>query len=94
MDDRIDSPYAWLRLGIIVALSTVGGVGIVMMATLFGIAVGRWLSGAIFDLTGCYEAAFVNGGAWNLPNALIAGWLLMRPSRGTPFPFAGEVGVG
>jgi MFS family permease len=68
-----------------------GRVGIVMMATLFGMAVGGWLSGAIFDLTGSYEAAFANGVAWNLPNALIAFWLLMRASRRKPFPLAGEV---
>ncbi len=70
-----------------------GRVGIVMMATLFGMAVGGWLSGAIFDLTGSYEAAFANGVAWNLPNALIALWLLMRASRHRPLPLAGEVGA-
>ena len=31
------------------------------MATLFGMALGGWMSGAIFDLTGSYRAAFVNG---------------------------------
>jgi len=68
-------------------------VGIVMMATIFGMALGGWLSGAIFDLTGSYEAAFANGVAWNLANALIALWLLMRASRSTPLPLAGEVGA-
>jgi MFS family permease len=68
-------------------------VGIVMMATIFGMALGGWLSGAIFDLTGSYEAAFANGVAWNLANALIALWLLMRASRRTPLPLAGEVGA-
>ena len=47
-----------------------------MMATLFGMALGGWMSGAIFDLTGSYQAAFVNGIAWNLLNIAIAGWLL------------------
>jgi MFS family permease len=68
-------------------------VGIVMMASIFGMALGGWLSGAIFDLTGSYEAAFANGVAWNLANALIALWLLMRASRRTPLPVAGEAGA-
>jgi cyanate permease len=41
-------------------------------------ALGGWLSGAIFDLTGSYHAAFMNGIAWNLVNLAIASWLLMR----------------
>jgi MFS family permease len=53
-------------------------VGFVLMATLFGMALGGWLSGAIFDLTGSYRAAFVNGIAWNLLNMSIAFWLLRR----------------
>ena len=56
-------------------------IGTVIMATLFGMALGGWMSGAIFDLTGSYDAAFVNGIAWNLLNVSIAVWLLMR-SRG------------
>jgi hypothetical protein len=36
------------------------------------------VSGAIFDLTGSYRAAFVHGIAWNLVNLSIASWLLMR----------------
>src|SRR5216683_802007 len=35
-------------------------VGTVLMATLFGMALGGWMSGVIFDLTGSYQAAFVN----------------------------------
>jgi MFS family permease len=56
-------------------------LGIVLMATLFGMALGGWMSGVIFDLTGSYRVAFVNGLAWNLLNGLIAFWLLMRPCR-------------
>jgi MFS family permease len=52
--------------------------GIVLMATLFGMALGGWVSGAIFDVTGSYHAAFVNGIAWNLLNLTIAFWLLHR----------------
>jgi hypothetical protein len=51
------------------------------MATLFGMALGGWMSGVIFDLTGSYQAAFANGLMWNLVNVLIALWLLMRPGR-------------
>ena len=54
-------------------------VGIVIMATLFGMALGGWMSGAIFDLTGSYRAAFANGVAWNVGNALIVLWLLLKP---------------
>jgi MFS family permease len=52
--------------------------GIVLMATLFGMALGGWMSGAIFDLTGSYRAAFMNGIGWNLLNLTIAFWLLRR----------------
>jgi len=53
-------------------------VGTVLMATLFGMALGGWLSGAIFDWTGSYRAAFVNGIAWNLLNMGIVAALLYR----------------
>jgi MFS family permease len=56
-------------------------LGIVLLATLVGMALGGWMSGAIFDLTGSYQAAFLNGIAWNLLNASIALWLLRRPGR-------------
>jgi MFS family permease len=57
-------------------------LGIVLMATLAGMALGGWLSGLIFDLTGSYQAAFVSGLAWNLLNVAIMLWLLLRPRRG------------
>lgn len=56
-------------------------LGVVLMATLIGMALGGWMSGAIFDLTGSYAAAFANGLAWNLLNAAIAAWLLLRWTR-------------
>jgi MFS family permease len=55
--------------------------GVVLMATLFGMALGGWMSGAIFDVTGSYRAAFVNGIAFNLVNLSIAFWLLRRAWR-------------
>lgn len=53
-------------------------IGIVMMATIFGMAIGGWMSGWIYDLTGSYAAAFLNGIAWNLLNILAIGLLLWR----------------
>jgi MFS family permease len=53
-------------------------VGAVLMATLFGMALGGWVTGAIFDWTGSYHAAFANGLAWNLLNLSIVAWLLTR----------------
>jgi MFS family permease len=60
-------------------------VGAVMMATVMGMALGGWMSGAIFDLTGSYRAAFVNGILWNVLNLSIAVFLLGRPGR-RPLP--------
>jgi MFS family permease len=63
-------------------------VSVVITSTLFGMALGGWMSGAIFDATGSYDAAFVNGIAWNLLNAGIAAFLLYRAGplrrRGSP----------
>ncbi len=59
-----------------------GRVGIVMMATLFGMALGGWMSGAIYDWSGSYTAAFVNGLGWNLLNVLIVCFLLWQQRRG------------
>jgi MFS family permease len=56
-------------------------VGTVLMATLLGMALGGWMSGAIFDLTGSYKAAFVNGIFWNVLCVSIATWLLVRARR-------------
>jgi len=53
-------------------------VGAVITATLFGMALGGWMSGVIFDLTGSYRAAFMNGILWNLLNVSIAAFLLRR----------------
>ncbi len=53
-------------------------VGTVLMATLFGMALGGWMSGKVFDLTGSYHAAFVNGIGWNLLNLSIVFFLMLR----------------
>jgi MFS family permease len=56
-------------------------VGLVLSSTLAGMAIGGWMSGAIFDATLSYRAAFLNGFAWNLLNMAIAAWLLLRLPR-------------
>lgn len=56
-------------------------VSLVLMSTVVGMALGGWLSGFIFDLTGSYRVAFLNGIAWNLVNMGIAFWLLLGRTR-------------
>jgi MFS family permease len=63
-----------------------GRLGLVLMATLFGMALGGWLSGLVFDLTGSYQAAFLNGALWNLGNLAIVAWLIMRTGRRAAAP--------
>lgn len=58
-------------------------VSAVLMATVFGMALGGWISGEIYDLTGSYQAAFLNGIIWNLANMGIAFWLVYRRFRPT-----------
>jgi MFS family permease len=53
-------------------------IGLVLSATMAGMALGGWMSGAIFDHTQSYHAAFLNGFLWNLLNIALALWLLRR----------------
>lgn len=53
-------------------------VGFVMMATILGMALGGWMSGWIYDATGSYEWAFLNGIGWNFLNIGIIAMILMR----------------
>src|SRR3954454_61895 len=53
-------------------------VGIVIFASVFGMSFGGWVSGAIFDATGSYSAAFMNGLGWNALNITIMLTLLIR----------------
>ncbi|WP_407150937.1 MFS transporter [Bradyrhizobium sp. ORS 86] len=53
-------------------------IGIVIFASVFGMSLGGWISGVIFDATGSYAAAFANGLAWNLLNVTIMVLLLLR----------------
>ena len=58
--------------------------GAVIMATLLGMALGGWMSGWVFDMTGSYDAAFINGIGWNLLNLSIASWLYWRTRGPSP----------
>lgn len=59
-------------------------IGVIIMATVIGMALGGWLSGWIYDLTGSYRAAFLNGIAWNLLNIAIMLMILGRTGRRRP----------
>jgi MFS family permease len=56
-------------------------VGIVILASVVGMSFGGWVSGVIFDSTGSYAAAFLNGLAWNALNIAIVLSLLIRARR-------------
>ncbi|WP_265519525.1 MFS transporter [Nitratireductor luteus] len=56
-------------------------VGIVIMATIVGMALGGWMSGWIYDMTGSYNAAFLNGIGWNLLNISVMVLILLRGRR-------------
>ncbi len=53
-------------------------IGFVIMATIIGMAVGGWMSGWIYVLTGSYQMAFINGIGWNLLNISIMVFILSR----------------
>jgi MFS family permease len=53
-------------------------VGMVILASVFGMSFGGWVSGVIFDATGSYAAAFANGLVWNAVNVSIVVALLIR----------------
>ncbi|MFC0284819.1 MFS transporter [Camelimonas abortus] len=55
-----------------------GRVGVLVFATVIGMALGGWMSGLIFDVTGSYQAAFLNGLMFNLMNGGVVLFLLLR----------------
>ena len=61
-------------------------VSVVLMATVVGMALGGWVSGFIYDITGSYQMAFMNGIAWNLINMMIGAWLLFTRMSLSPRP--------
>jgi len=56
-------------------------MGLAISITIIGMAGGAWMGGVLFDMTGSYRAAFINGIAWNALNAAIVWWLLTRQNR-------------
>ncbi len=56
-------------------------VSLAISSTLIGMALGGWMGGVLFDMTGSYRAAFINGIAWNVMNGAVAFWLLTRQNR-------------
>jgi MFS family permease len=63
-------------------------MGIAISMTIIGMAGGAWMGGKLFDLTGSYHAAFLNGIAWNLLNGAVVWWLLFRQNRRLPMSIA------
>jgi len=53
-------------------------VGFVIMATILGMALGGWMSGWIYDASGSYQLAFLNGIAWNALNIGVMLTILLR----------------
>ena len=54
-------------------------IGLVLMATVLGMACGGLLSGLIFDASGSYRLAFLHGFLWNCVNLALVSWLIFRP---------------
>ena len=48
------------------------------MFAALGMALGGWMGGAIYDLTGSYAQAFLAGAAFNVVNLMLAAFLLLR----------------
>ena len=59
-------------------------MGVTISMTIVGMALGGWMGGALFDLTGSYHAAFLNAVAWNAMNGVMIWALLIRQSRRIP----------
>jgi MFS family permease len=64
-------------------------VGFVLMMTILGMALGGLMSGWIYDMTGSYSAAFLNGIAWNAIPIVIMLMLVMRTRSKRPQPASG-----
>ena len=56
-------------------------IGVLVTATIVGMAFGGYFSGLIFDWTGSYRMAFLNGVLWNAVNVSIVGWLVWKQAR-------------
>jgi MFS family permease len=65
-------------------------IGLVVSATIFGMAFGAYFSGVIFDVTSSYQMAFLNGVLWNAFNLAVVGWLFWRRQKLSPKPRLAE----
>jgi MFS family permease len=64
-------------------------IGVIFLGGTIGMGAGGILGGAIFDLAGSYETAFLTGVAFNLLNLALIGTLVYRqgdPRRPAPVP--------
>ncbi len=60
-------------------------VGFVLMMTIWGMALGGWMSGWIYDVSGSYQMAFLNGIMWNLINiGLVVALFFRKPAPHHP----------
>jgi len=59
-------------------------VGFVLMMTILGLALGGWMTGWIYDMTGSYRTAFLNGIAWNTIPIVVMLMLVMRTRSKSP----------
>ena len=61
-------------------------IGVVIFATIGGMAFGGWVSGWIYDLTASYQVALLNGIAWNFVNMGVMTLILWRTARAQAAP--------
>jgi nitrate/nitrite transporter NarK len=56
-------------------------IGLALFFTISGMALGGWIAGVLYDLTGSYTVSFINAIAFNIFNLAIAQALLQRTKR-------------
>jgi MFS family permease len=59
-------------------------IGLVVSATILGMAFGGYISGVIYDVTSSYRMAFLNGVLFNAFNFAIVAWLFWRRRKPSP----------
>ena len=88
----IVSSYAIIIRETMPAREAATRVGTVIMVSLLGMSFGGWIAGVIFDKTGSYRLAFLNGLAWNAVNIAIMLTLLLRAKRSDQISVAESIG--
>jgi predicted MFS family arabinose efflux permease len=61
-------------------------IGLVVAATIVGMAFGGYISGVIYDATQSYRMAFLNGVVWNMLNVLVIAWLVWKKRQAQALP--------